>query len=231
MSPEITSAIINASASILVAAVGKIGLATLTRTIAHPHITSCIRPWLHASTAFVAWFLVVGLIWPDLSKHNFVLISPVAVVLVLVHPIRPIAATAMTLGLFTSNLIAGSLRSWREHTFNAHQPAGISSLATFAAFAFGWIVLVYLLSVWRNKITIVERTEHPAEPEHVPERTVRAPRRGSPALEAKKGITTNLYRLTDLYHRGNLSKAEFLLAKEELLGRTRRDREAARKLA
>lgn len=223
---EVASALITASANIMVGVIGKIGFATYTRTARHSaRPNASVRPWLIATAVSLTWFFAVGSIRPELAKDNFALIFPVAVVLVLFYPIRPLAAAAITTGLFASNLIAGSLGSLHQRKFNLHEPGGISSLGVFAAFAFGWIALAYLLSVWRNKVTIVERTDHPAEPEHVPERTVRVRR---PTLPAKKGITTNLYRLTDLYHRGNLSKGEFLLAKEELLAGASRHRVVAR---
>lgn len=228
MTSEVTSALITASANIVVGMIGKIGLAAYSRTAGHSsRPSSSVRPWLIAAALSVAWFFAIGLIRPEFAKHNFVLISPVAAVLVLLYPIRPLAATAITAGLFALNLIAGSLGSLHQRSFDRQHPAGISSLQAFALFACGWIVLVYLLGVWRNKITIVERNDHPV----IPQRAVRPRRSIAEPKEPKKGVTTNLYRLSDLYHRGNLSKAEFLLAKQDLLSRARRHRLVVRELA
>jgi hypothetical protein len=214
MNGEVIGAIISAAASIVVAIIGRIGNEKSAGTGEHSSRSGLVvRPWMMTIAVLSLWFLAAAFIWPQFAGHNFLLIPPAMVALVLVRPIPPFGAALVTVSLFGCNVIAVLASNRFAHKMDP-QPV-IHSLPTFLLFACGWALLAYLLSVWRSKVTIT--------------RAVQAPRPVLAAPKRANSIATDLQKLAQLYRSGNLSTGEFSCAKATILRRARRHRVVARR--
>ena len=194
---SIIAALIGATASVVVALIGKARAGgdghgrTTARTPPAPRTN--VRVWTLVTAVLVLWMAgTVLAVHPEWGRVNFLLIPVITIALALIAPVRPWAGASVVLLLYSLNLFVEPVGWLVEGIEFSPGPA---YLLIFPAAGIVNAVVVAGLARWRGRA-------------HA----------GTAAAAASPALVDELERLRALHDSGALTDAEFERAKERLLG-------------